>query len=98
MVEFARVVAVVPLGGRRIRVTFSDDLVRELDFAGALTGVLSAIDDDVAFAGAVVDGVAGTVCWPGGLDLDPDVLHGGAEAASGPRPVVIREYRLQQAG
>jgi hypothetical protein len=43
--------------------------------------VLSMIDDDVVFATATVDGVAGTVSWPMGIDLDPDVLHGGREVS-----------------
>jgi hypothetical protein len=97
MAPLPRVIKVEHLGARVLRVTFSDGLVRELDFAGALPGVLSMIDDDVAFATATVDSVAGTVCWPVGIDLDPDVLHGERESASTPSPRALREYRLQQA-
>ncbi len=86
------------LGERVLRVAFSDGLIRELDFAGSLPGVLSMIDHDDIFGTATVDGVAGTVCWPIGIDLDPDVLHGDREPASTPAPVTLREYRLQQAG
>jgi len=96
MGALARVTAVDHLGGRVLRVTFSDGLVREIDFAGALPGVLAAVDDDTIFATAEVDAVARTVSWPSGIDLDPDVLHGDEETASGPRPRVVREYRLQQ--
>jgi hypothetical protein len=93
-----RVATVESLGGRVLRVTFTDGLVRELDFAGALPGVLGMIDDDAVFATVVVDEVAGTVSWPIGIDLDPDVLHGDFEPASRTRARVVREYRLQQAG
>jgi Protein of unknown function (DUF2442) len=94
----ARVTGVEHLGARVLGVTFSDGLVRELDFAGALFGVLASIDDDVTFAEAAVDSVAGTVCWPNGIDLDPDVLHGDERSASAVQPQLLREYRLQQTG
>jgi hypothetical protein len=60
------------LGGRRLSITFDDGLVRELDFAGVLVGLLEALDDDDVFATASVDRVAGTVRWPNDIDLDPD--------------------------
>ena len=96
MTALARVTAVEQIDARVLRVTFSDGLVRELDFTGSLPGVLSLIDDDAVFATAVVDRVAGTVSWPVGIDLDPDVLHGDRESASIPTPRTVREYRLQQ--
>jgi hypothetical protein len=91
-----RVASVAHLGGRVLRVEFSDGLVRELDLEGALRGVLSTVDDDDVFATAGVDAVAGTVSWATGIDLDPDVLHGAHCAASGPSPRLLREYRLQE--
>jgi hypothetical protein len=36
------------------------------------------------FGIATVEHVAGTVSWPVGIDLDPDVLHGERESASIP--------------
>jgi hypothetical protein len=98
MTALARVTAVEHLGARLLRVTFSDGLVRELDLADALPGVLATIDDDAAFAEVTVDSVAGTICWPNGIDLDPDVLHGDHASASVVQPRVVREYRLQQTG
>jgi hypothetical protein len=96
MTALARVTAVEHLGARLLRVTFSDGLVRELDFADALPDVLATIDGDEVFAGVAVDAVAGTISWPNGIDLDPDVLHGDDAPASAIQPRVAREYRLQQ--
>jgi hypothetical protein len=61
MSNLARVSRVEHLGHRALRVTFSDGLVRGLDFAGALPGVLVMIDNDEVFAEAAVDSAAGTV-------------------------------------
>ena len=96
MAEFARVNAVEYVRARTLRVTFTDGLVRELDFAGKLPGVLALIDNDVTFPEAAVDSVAGTVSWPNGIDLDPDVLHGEPAASSAVQPRIEREYWLQQ--
>ncbi len=95
MAGLVRVQHVEVLEGRALRLVFSDGLVRELDFAGVLTGVLTALDDDEVFGAASVDGVAGTVCFPGGIDFDPDVLHGDEAAASSLQPSLVREYRLE---
>lgn len=92
-----RVAEVECIGARQLRVTFTDGLVRELDFAGVLVGIFASIDEDVAFAEVGVDAIAGTVCWPGGLDLDPDVLHGDHEPATGMSPSVIGEHQPQDA-
>lgn len=98
MTNMPRVVDVEHLGDRRLRITFSDGLVRELDLSGTLRGVLSTIDNDDAFAQVSVDETAGTVSWLDGIDLDPDVLHGDHEPANGPAAKVLREYRLQETG
>ncbi len=96
MVSLPRVTQVEVLGARVLRVTLSDGLVRELDFCNALPGVLARVDDASSFSQARVDPAAGTVCWPDGIDLDPDVLHGDRAPASLEGPRLIREYRLQQ--
>lgn len=90
-----RVIDVEYLGGRVLKVTFSDYLVRELDFADTLQGVLSSIDDDTVFGQVTVDPVSRTLTWPTGVDLDPDVLVGDQTPATGNGPVVQAEYRLE---
>lgn len=94
----ARVVDVEHLGETRLRVAFSDGLVRELDFAPALSGFLTGISNEADFARVTVDPVAGTLCWPGGIDFDPDVLHGDDRPASGDGPDGLAEHRLHGAG
>lgn len=60
--------------------------------------VFETLRDRAVFAQVSVDTVAGTICWPNGVDLDPDVLHGGHEPATGQGPVVLKEYHLRPTG
>jgi hypothetical protein len=62
---------------------FSDGLVGDLDFAGALPGVLAIIDDDDVFPTVTIDPVARTVAWPEGVDVDPRLADAGAVASIG---------------
>lgn len=99
MAGVARVTEVEYLGEYRLRVTFSDALVRELSFGDALIGpVFDALRDRGLFARVFVDEVEGTVAWPNGVDLDPDVLHGDYEPATGPSPDTLAEYHLRPTG
>lgn len=99
MGELARIVSAEHLGDLRLRLRFSDGLVRELDFSGALDGgVLEALKDPEVFAQVAVDDVAGTVVWPNGVDLDPDVLHGDRPPAAGRAPSVLAESHFRAAG
>ena len=94
-----RITNVDYLGDLRLRLTFSDGLVRELDFVGVLHGgVLEPLNDPSLFSQVTVDPVAGTVAWPSGVDLDPDVLHGDHTPTSGVTPTVLAEYQLRATG
>ena len=97
MSDLARVTAVEHLGARVLRVEFSDGVVRELDFAGELPGLLATIDDDEVFATVSVDRVAGTVSWANGVDFDPDVLRGLEPTATVGQGRLVHEYRLESA-
>jgi hypothetical protein len=97
MGQLARIVDVEHLGEHRLRLTFSDALVRELDFSEAVRdwgGVLEALRDPAFFGQVGVDPLAGTISWPNGVDFDPDVLHGDHAAASGRAATVLKQYRL----
>ncbi len=85
---------VEPLAERWLRLTFGDGAVHEVDLAVLLLagGVFAAIrDEDEVFRAVAVDREFGTLVWPGGVDLDPDVLRGDQQPASGralPRRVI----------
>jgi hypothetical protein len=98
MTALARVREVEHLGEHRLRLTFSDGLVRELDFSdvvGDWGGVLQPLRDPAFFGQVAVDPAAGTIAWPNGVDFDPDVLHGDYEPASGRAATVLRQYSLR---
>jgi hypothetical protein len=78
-----RVIAVEPLEGFVLRLTFTDGLIREVDLSGDLWGPMAEpLQDPDYFRQVRVDPELGTVVWPNGYDLDPDVLHGDFEPAS----------------
>jgi hypothetical protein len=47
-------------------------------------GVFAALKDPAFFAEVRVDREAGTVVWPNGADLDPDVLYDAVHASECP--------------
>jgi hypothetical protein len=65
------------LGHYRLRRTFSDGLAGDVDASHvrAWGGVLALLRDPDAFAQVRVDPEIGTITWPGGADLAPEVLH-----------------------
>ncbi len=71
------IIAVEHLGGHRLRLRFDDGVEGELDMKHRLrfTGVFAPLAAPDAFAEVRVDAESGTICWPGGADLDPDVLY-----------------------
>jgi hypothetical protein len=76
----ARVRSVEVLGDRRVHLIFSDGTEREIDLSPLLWGpVFTEIrSDDEVFRAVSVDRELGTIVWPNGADIDPDVLHGDA--------------------
>ena len=73
------------LGGYRLRITFADGAVADIDLAEKLEGdvgpVFGALKDPAFFAQVTVDPELGTIVWPNGADLAPDALHERAVAA-----------------
>lgn len=81
-----RITEATPLQDRWIRLRFTDGVVQDVDLAPVFArGMLfEAIRDrDEVFAQVRVNASSGTVEWPGGIDLDPDVLYGAHEPAVG---------------
>jgi hypothetical protein len=88
MNEMITVTDVEPMDGHWIRATFSDGAVKEIDLAELLSGggVFAPIHERrEIFEQVRVNPESETVEWPGEVDLDPDVLYGRFEPASGAR-------------
>jgi hypothetical protein len=88
MSDMVYVTQVQPLTGHWIRATFSDGAVKDIELAELLSagGVFAPIyERREIFEQVRVNPESGTVEWPGEVDLDPEVLYGRYEPASGHR-------------
>jgi hypothetical protein len=88
MNAIVRVTEVQPLQGHSIKATFSDGAVKEIDLSDLLAagGVFGPIyERRDLFERVAVNPDSGTIEWPGEVDLDPEVLYGHHEPASGHR-------------
>lgn len=84
MTHLIQITRVEPLAPHWLRLWFSDGSVHDVDVGDALQwlrGVVDVHGDPDLFARVRVNG--GTIEWPGGLDLDPVVLHGDHEPVEG---------------
>jgi len=78
-----RVIAVEPKEGLVVHLRFSDGTERDVDVAPYLVGpVFEPLHDPVRFAEVAVDPELGTIVWPNGADICPDVLYHGRTPAS----------------
>jgi hypothetical protein len=75
-----RVRSVEPLQGLSVRLQFTDGTRRDVDLSQFMRGpVFGELRDDVRlFRQVRVDEQLGTIVWPNGADIDPDVLYGAA--------------------
>ncbi len=78
-----RIRSVEPLDGFVVRLSFTDGTTREIDLEGELWGpVFEPLRANrELFRQVRVDEELGTIVWPNGADMDPDVLHGDFEPA-----------------
>lgn len=77
------ITSVVPLAPYVIRVTFEDGEVRDVDIEPLLEkGVFTRLRDPERFAEAHLDVESGVPAWPGGIDLDKEVIYGLYPSAS----------------
>jgi hypothetical protein len=79
-----RIRGVETLGGFRVRLSLTDGTTREVDLDPYLNGpVFEPLRADTAlFQDVRVDPELGTIVWPNGADIDPDVLILGRTPAS----------------
>ncbi len=76
MCVMLRVTEVEALDGYRVRVTFNDGVIREVDCAFLLRGTLGEPLRDLSYFRQVrVDQDSRTIVWPNGLDPAPELLH-----------------------
>jgi hypothetical protein len=70
------------LGHYQLRLTFADGLAGDVDVSHLRHwgGVFAALRNPAAFAEVRIDPELGTVTWPSGADLAPDVLYERASA------------------
>ena len=66
-------------GGHRLWLQFEDGVTGEVDIATLVPfeGVFAELRDPARFGAVRIDPALGTVVWPNGADLDPDVLYAG---------------------
>ena len=78
-----RVTSVKPLHDFVVQLSFTDGVVREVDLLPYLRGPVfeEMRTDPVKFRDVHVDAELGTIVWPNGADIDPDVLYGSHEPA-----------------
>jgi hypothetical protein len=71
------IVSVTPLGNHRLHLRFEDGVSGEVDIAAIVRfdGVFAPLRDPAYFAQVHVNQDIGTIIWPNGADLDPDVLY-----------------------
>ena len=82
---FPRVCGVRHIKDYELEITFSDGTVAKLDFRRRVVGrggVFAPLQDPDFFKQVAVDGEAGTLVWPNGVDLCPDVLYAEATGKS----------------
>lgn len=69
-------IAATPRPEHVVRVMFADGEVRDVDVTPLLdTEVFEPLREEAVFEQVRVDEELGTIAWPGGADLDPDVIY-----------------------
>jgi hypothetical protein len=71
------VVEVRPLEGYTVYLAFEDGVSGTLDLGSIIRfdGIFEPLRELANFAKVAVNPELGTICWPSGADLDPDVLY-----------------------
>ena len=82
------------LEGYQVLLRFEDGVegVLDLDRLVRFEGIFAPLRDPNEFARLAVNPELGTICWPNGADLDPDVLY--AQVNGQPSDVRQRQARV----
>jgi hypothetical protein len=88
------IVAAKAVGDYRLHLRFEDGVEGVVDLAPHLNfrGVFEPLRDREYFAQVRVDADLGTVVWPNGAGLDPDVLYGRVTGTP-----ILQEHDVQLA-
>jgi Protein of unknown function (DUF2442) len=75
---FKDIVAVNPLDGYQLLLHFEDGIEGVVDISQLIqfSGIFIPLQDRAYFAQVQIHPELGTIVWPNGADLDPDVLYG----------------------
>lgn len=87
------IMEVRPLANRQLELTFADGLRATLDMDRVLksyTGIFAPLLEADYFQKVKVDHELGTIVWPNGADICPDVLY---SFASG-KPIIVNGERV----
>jgi len=82
------------LDGYRIELTFSDGIRGVADLTNRIVGrggVFGPLENAEFFRQVAVDPELGTIVWPNGADICPDLLHDwvAGKAVSMPEPEIV---------
>lgn len=90
---FIDVTGVRPLKNRELELTFADGLCAVVDMDRVIerySGIFAALSDENYFRQVRVNVELGTIVWPNGADICPDVLY---SFASG-KPIIVNGERV----
>lgn len=71
------IVEVLARPHQKLFIRFEDGVAGEIDVAAqtSFAGVFAPLQDEFVFMSVALNSELGTVHWPNGADLDPDVLY-----------------------
>ncbi len=86
------IIKVKPLKDFHLHLEFEDGAKGEVDIHKLVrfTGIFEPLQDETFFAKVDVNPEWGTIFWPNGADLDPDVLYSMVTGEAIPEVTIVR--------